>query len=450
VEKSLGTLAVVPDVVYAVARRPDGSVAGTFRDAQRAPAVAVQKDPLLSERDGVLIAAAPIVTRIGGAGTLVIGVSLAPLAKARRANLLSVGGVAAVIFFIGVFLTLVIGRLLSRPLEHMTEVALLIETGNLADAERRLQKSAVGRGSEGSSDEVGRLAASFTRMVAALRETTSTLQRAAQMLGESVENLSATAREQDQTVARQAAALQETQTTAQEIRQTAEVAGQKAAEVLRSTQRADDVTRSGETAIQQSLSGMSAILSNVREIRSRIGELNDRSQAIGKITETVKDLADQSNMLALNAAIEAVRSGEHGKGFAVVAREIRSLADQSIQATGQVRNILTDIGVATSSAVKQTETGAAEVEAGLSQLSSSSNNIRELAEIVSQNSGTVRQIVATVSQQSAGIAQIFGAVSDLNSMMSDTVRRLQTTTQAISVVKDVSQQVLDLTRRYRV
>src|SRR3954465_7671758 len=195
--------------------------------------------------------------------------------------------------------------------------------------------------------------------------TTSPPQGAPQMLGESVETPSATAREQDQTVARQAAALQETQTTAQEIRQTAEVAGQKAAEVLRSTQRADDVTRSGETAIQQSLSGMSAILSNVREIRSRIGELNDRSQAIGKITETVKDLADQSNMLALNAAIEAVRSGEHGKGFAVVAREIRSLADQSIAATRQVREVLDDVNRATRAAVAMSEKGAERTDVGL-------------------------------------------------------------------------------------
>jgi methyl-accepting chemotaxis protein len=325
------------------------------------------------------------------------------------------------------------------PLRKLTQVAKLVVEGDLT------QQVTVTSG-----DEVGELAEAFALMVEKMKEVLRALQESVLLLSNAGTDLSNSTGEQSQTITRQATALQETQVTAQEIKQTSLLAAQKAETVLKLTEKADQVSLEGEAAIEKSLGGLTDIRAQVDEIAQKIAQLSERTQQIGGITQTVKDLADQSNMLALNAAIEAVRSGEHGKGFAVVAREIRSLADQSIQATGQVRNILTDIGVATSSAVKQTETGAAEVEAGLSQLSSSSNNIRELAEIVSQNSGTVRQIVATVSQQSAGIAQIFGAVSDLNSMMSDTVRRLQTTTQAISVVEDVSQQVLDLTRRYRV
>ena len=68
-----------------------------------------------------------------------------------------------------------------------------------------------------------------------------------------------------------------------------------------------------------------------------IVRLSEQSQAIGEIIATVTDLAEQSNLLAVNAAIEAAKAGEQGKGFAVVAQEVKSLAEQSKQATAQVR-----------------------------------------------------------------------------------------------------------------
>src|SRR5205823_5185129 len=119
------------------------------------------------------------------------------------------------------------------------------------------------------------------------------------------------------------------------------------------------------------------------------------------ITETVKDLADQSNMLALNAAIEAVRSGEHGKGFAVVAREIRSLADQSIQATNRVRDILEDLGATIEGAVSITERGKQKMESSIALVRTSGDSLRELSGIVKDTSSAVRQIAAAVSQQNA-------------------------------------------------
>ena len=71
-------------------------------------------------------------------------------------------------------------------------------------------------------------------------------------------------------------------------------------------------------------------------------KLSEQSQAIEEIIVSVQDLADQSHLLAVNASIEAARAGDQGKGFAVVANEIKSLADQSKEATDQIRSILDD------------------------------------------------------------------------------------------------------------
>ena len=174
-----------------------------------------------------------------------------------------------------------------------------------------------------------------------------------------------------------------------------------------------------------------------RQIRS----LDQRTRQIASITTTVKDLADQSNMLALNAAIEAVRSGEHGKGFGVVAREIRTLADQSIRATNNVRSILQDISGAIRTTVSMTEKGSEKVESSLVQVREFGNNIRDLSGIVRENAASVRQITAAVTQQNTGITQIFQAVNDLSRLMDQTMVQLRTSDEALDLVRNVTDKV---------
>jgi methyl-accepting chemotaxis protein len=283
-----------------------------------------------------------------------------------------------------------------------------------------------------------------------LRRTMVTLRDAGTLLQSAVANLQAQSLEQAQAVTRQAAALQETQVTSQEIKQTSRLAAEKAASVLQTAERAESVSRSGEDAITKTLSGLTDIRRQVDDIAQKIGELNQRAAQIGTITQTVKDLADQSNMLALNAAIEAVRSGEHGKGFGVVAREIRSLADQSIQSTNRVNEILESVAESLRGAVSIAETGRQRMETGIVEVRSSGESLRELSGIVRESSQGVRQIAAAVSQQDAGISQIFIAVSDQSKLMDETARRLDDTTAAVMMVEDVARRVTDVVGRFNV
>jgi methyl-accepting chemotaxis protein len=324
------------------------------------------------------------------------------------------------------------------PLRELTAAARQIVEGDLS---HEVQVK--------SSDEVGELASAFAQMVGKLKEVLGTLQESAQLLTRAGAELGASTNEQSQTITRQASALQQTQVTAQEIRQTSLLAAQKAEAVLKLTEDADQVSSQGEAAIEKSLGGLTDIRAQVVEMAEKISQLAERTRQIGGITETVKDLADQSNMLALNAAIEAVRSGEHGKGFAVVAREIRSLADQSIKATSRVREILEDIAEAIRSTVAISEHGSQKIEGGLLQVKQSGENLKQLSSIVRDNSSAVKQIAAAVSQQNAGITQIFSAVTDQTKLMDETMRRLDSTTQAASVLKDLSQRVSELVRQFR-
>jgi methyl-accepting chemotaxis protein len=346
---------------------------------------------------------------------------------------------AAVFGGIATLLSLLMARRMVRPINALN-VAMdrIVREGDLT---REVEL--------GTQDEVGQLAATFSKMIVKLREIPFNLQESTRLLTESVANLSRLTGEQGQGISRQAAALQETQVTVQEIKQTSLLAAQKAETVLEVAERAQEIGREGETTIEKSLVALESIREQVEHIADKITGLTERTRQIGVITETVKDLADQSNMLALNAAIEAVRSGEHGKGFAVVAREIRSLADQSIQATNRVREILEDISTATQTAVTITEKGAARMEGGLVQVRTSGENLRELSGIVKENAAAVRQIAAAVSQQNAGISQIFAAVNDLNKMMDDTVKQLDQTSKSVDVLREVTERVTAVVKSFR-
>jgi len=340
------------------------------------------------------------------------------------------------------FLTWMTIRSIVEPLQRASGVALDISRGELPESVD------VGTG----RDETAQLLRSINEMLRFLdlRKTITTLKDSAVLLESAVGNLKSQSVEQNQAVTRQAAALQETQVTSQEIKQTSRLAAEKAAAVLEIADRAESVSRSGEEALGTTVSGLTEIRRQVDEIAQRITDLNQRAQQIGTITQTVKDLADQSNMLALNAAIEAVRSGEHGKGFAVVAREIRSLADQSIQATNRVNEILENVSDSLRQAVAMAETGRRRMETSVVEVRNSGESLKELSDIVRESSQGVRQIAAAVGQQDAGISQIFLAVNDQSKLMDETVRRQDDTRLAVTTVEDVVSRVSEVVRRFNV
>ncbi len=408
-------------------------------DKDLATAVGISQPAIFEWRSGDVVRHAAAVPLKQTRWVYVVALPVATFEKSAREFLRSGILSGAVGLLLVSLLAVLFSRRVVGPIRRLTEVSTrIISEGDLT---QRIDIK--------SNDEVGQLAVSFSRMVARLREALTTLRQSAQVLTVAAEGLSTSVALQGEVASRQAAALQQTQVTAQEIKQTSMLAAQKAEAVLVVANRADEVGRVGENAIEQSIAGITDLRREAEEIKGRIGDLSGRTRQIGGITDTVKDLADQSNMLALNAAIEAVRSGEHGKGFAVVAREIRSLADQSIQATRRVREILQDISAAIDQAVAITAKGTERMEGGLVEARASGENLRALSQMMSESSAAVRQIAAAVGQQNAGIVQIFAAVTDQLRMMEETRARLDETSRSAQDLKALSRQVAEVVGGYR-
>jgi methyl-accepting chemotaxis protein len=444
VQSAIDDVSARSSVAYIAVVDPAGkliAISGEFRDTMRKQyqqlLTAEESSSFPLQGEEIRNLRAPV--RKGALGNVHVGFNRSAARKEIQGLTLRFGIVLAAALAAFSLAGYLFSRTIVAPLLRLTAAARRISEGDLREPIR-----------VDSKDEVGQLSQAFAAMVVRLKDVLHQLQSSTELMTRSVRVLDESASDQNQMATRYAAALQETQATAQELHQTSLVASKTAESVLKVAERADELGRTGEAAITESINGLVELRDQVKEIETQINALSEHTRQIGGITQTVKDLADQSHMLALNAAIEAVRSGEHGKGFGVVAREIRSLADRSIRATSQVRDLLTDVSNAISNTVRITEQGSRRMEAGLSQVRHSGDTLRALSSIVRDSSASVRQIAETVNQQTAGIEQIFTAVIELNSLMDGTLERITATSNSVGSLRSHSDRVSQVVSDYQI
>jgi methyl-accepting chemotaxis protein len=235
-----------------------------------------------------------------------------------------------------------------------------------------------------------------------------------------VEILAATT-EQASATAEEAAAVRQTAATVVEVRQTAELATQRARTVVESADAVARVVQDGQRAVADSIRGSEDTKTRMEALAERILALSEQANAIAEINATVNDIAEQSNLLAVNAGIEAAKAGDAGRGFAVVAGEVKALAEQSKQATAQVRTILGDIQRATQAAVLAAEQGVKSVEAGVATAGRAGEAIRALSDNVGDAAGAAQQILAASQQQAVGMDQMMLAMNNIEQSSVQTV-----------------------------
>jgi methyl-accepting chemotaxis protein len=195
---------------------------------------------------------------------------------------------------------------------------------------------------------------------------------------------------------------------------------------------------------------METIREQAEAVAENVVSLSERTQAIGEIISTVNDLAEQSHLLALNAAIEAAAAGEHGRSFSVIASEVKNLADQSREATVQVRSILGDIQKGINSSVMLTEEAVKRVDSGKQQADVADRTIREMAESIQQSVQAFQQIVAGANQQQIGFTQVMQAVRDIGQASQQTASSTRQLEKAAVNLTALGQQLQKAVERYRI
>ncbi|TAK72674.1 MAG: methyl-accepting chemotaxis protein [Betaproteobacteria bacterium] len=347
-------------------------------------------------------------------------------------------GIAAMV--IGVVLALVMERVIAGPLRALSRAA-----GRVAASDLTVEVPKDNR-----ADEVGALLRAFGSMVESLRRTTQELNEGVGVLASSSSEILATTTQVASSAAETASAVSQTTATVEEVKQTAQVSSQKAKYVSESAQKVAQVSQAGRKSVEGAIQGMQRIQEQMESVAESIVRLSEQSQTIGEIIAAVNDLAEQSNLLAVNAAIEAARAGEQGKGFAVVAQEVKSLAEQSKQATAQVRTILGEIQKATGAAVMATEQGGKAVEAGLKQSGEAGESIRLLAESIAEAAQAATQIAASSQQQMVGMDQVALAMENIKQASMQNVSGTMQAETAAHSLHELGQKLKGLAEQYKV
>jgi methyl-accepting chemotaxis protein len=342
-----------------------------------------------------------------------------------------------IILFVCIGIVYLLGSSITRPIintvKHAEKIAALDITDNLD--QKYLKKK----------DEIGVLSKALQSITESLKIILGEINNSSEQLAAASEELTATTEQSATASAEVATTVEEIAKGAADQAKHTEEGSVKADALGKSIERDHEYLTGLNTATEKVVSVLEDGLKEIellsdkteenyqasKNIRDVILKTNDSSNKIGHASSVITSIAEQTNLLALNAAIEAARAGEAGKGFAVVADEIRSLAEQSAASTKNIDDMVRELQINSSDAVKTIEGIAVVMKEQSESVENNKKSYLAIAEAIDHAKEAVNKLNVSGQEMETMKNEILEALQNLSAIAEENSASTQEVTASL-------------------
>jgi methyl-accepting chemotaxis protein len=347
---------------------------------------------------------------------------------------LSLGLLAALI---GLLLVWLMARSVTKPILGVAHMLEDIASGE-GDLTRRLAYD--------KQDELGQLAGWFNRFLDKLQPIIAEVKRSVQDARNTADQSSAIATQTSAGMEQQYRQVDQVATASHEMSATAQDVARSAAQAAEAAKDADRATRQGLTVIDRTTASIDTLAADMSAAMVQVEGLAANSEKIGTVLETIRAIAEQTNLLALNAAIEAARAGEAGRGFAVVADEVRNLARRTQESVEETRQVIEQLQNGTQEVVGSMGNSHRQAQGSVEQVGQAVTALRQIGDAVTVISDMNLQIASAAEEQSAVAEEInnnVATIRDVTESLSGQANESARVSQSLNSLANQQQRLMD-------
>lgn len=331
------------------------------------------------------------------------------------------------------------GAVLARPMQRLAAEA------------RRAARGELDRASVIAADgEVWQVTGVFARMQERLGLLLVQLTRASGTIERTTTALKGTARQYEATAASQAAGLNQTSATTEELAHSARQIAASAASVSELAARTLEAAEQGQRDAEAFQAAVERMKQDNRSIAGAVDRLQRRVQQIGRIVELINTVADRSDLLALSAELEGTRAGDVGRGFSLVGAEMRRLAENVLESTSEVEELIAEIRDATVKTAEATVNGSSLTEGSTALAGEVLTALHTVGDLARQTAEEVRTISLATQQQQTGTDQLAETMSEILDVTQRGLTASHRLGEANRRLSGLSQQMRTALQRFRV
>ncbi|MGV2870572.1 methyl-accepting chemotaxis protein [Colwellia sp. E150_009] len=347
-----------------------------------------------------------------------------------------------IIAIVSIIIAFTIARLtlvsITRPLSRVNDMLNIVSSGDLS---RKLDES--------GKDEFAQLSKNCNLLIDSLRTLIESIVNRSSQLAAAAEQTSAVTAESTIAIEEQRSQVEQAASATTEMSSTAQSVLSSANDALGEIKHADDEAERVKTISGRNRHTIEQLAQEVDSAAHVINQLQQDSASIGSILDTIRGIADQTNLLALNAAIEAARAGEQGRGFAVVADEVRTLASRTQESTSEIQTMIESLQVGAGKAVTVMDAGKIKAGDCVTQSEEADKALETITHAVHEAYDRSSQIASAAEEQSVVAHEISENLESIVTIAEQTTAGSKQTAESSSEVARLSEELQQSVQEFK-